>query len=100
MIKAISQNGTDIWVIDWFKIREAKAGEGFEIIGMARIDLEETEIVTLGWYRYWKQAIEVFGSMDYQSNDLMYYRTHSSVFQLPPAIVDEQECLQIYGSLY
>ena len=101
MVQVISQGGESAWLIEWFKLRESEAIEGWwEMIGMARISLEETQIVSLGSYKYWKQAIDVFARLDYEANDLMYYRQRQKLFQMPDAIVDEQVCLQVYGSLY
>ena len=100
MINVITQNAQHQWRIEWFKLNHIPSTGWWEMIGMARIDLEHTDIVRLGSYKYYKQAIEVFASMDYIANDIMYYRSHSQLYQLPPAIIDEQTCLQVYGSLY
>lgn len=100
MINVIAQNGVDSWLVDWFKLQFNEETGWIDFIAMARLTVQQTEIVKLGSYKFYKQAIDVFARLDYQTNDLMYYRTQAKLFQMPEAIVDEQVCLAVYGSLY
>ena len=99
MVKVISQNGIP-WLIEWFRLEENDETGWFDMIAMARLSVEQTQIVKIASYKFWKQAIVVFGKLDWQASDLMHYRSASKVFQMPEPIVDEQVCLQVYGSLY
>lgn len=101
MAIVIDQSGENRWDIEWFKIEEDASLEApFSIVAMARIDLTRTEIVELGRYTFYKQAIETFAEIDKIASDIMFYRTHKKLYQLPPNVSDPIQCLMIYGSLY
>ena len=94
MLKVINQQQSNTYLIEWFHLKELE--DGWHMIASARLNLSDTELVDLGTYKYYRQAIEVFAQMDYESNDLIYYRTHSKVYQMPENILDERELNILY----
>lgn len=103
MLYVVTQSGQGPFRLEYFYIDgtvDSEGGRDFRMKGLIRIDLETTELIELGEFVFFKQAIEVFSAMDRISNDLLYYRTNQGFYEIPPAIVSEQECLRIYGSLY
>lgn len=97
MLTVIDQSQTNQYRIRYFYLNEDKEHECYHMIGF---DDDTHELVNLGDYKYYKQAIDVFASMDYQDNDLIYYKKNNKLFYMPENITDEQECLLIFGSLY
>lgn len=100
MIKIITQDGTATYEIEYFHIEYNEETTMYDIIGRARFDLEQTALVVLGSYTFHRQALEVFATIDYNDNDLMYYRINQKELQLPEDITDPQECMRRYGVLY
>lgn len=97
MLNVIDQSGNNIYRIRYFYLKEDKENECYHMIGS---DDETKELVNLGDYKFYKQAIDVFAKMDYQDNDLMYYKTNKKIYTMPANITDERECIWIYGSIY
>lgn len=95
MLNVITQGQTACYRIRFFYLKHVE--DHYDLIGS---NDETKELVKLAEYKYYKQAIDVFGLMDYQDNDLFYYKTDNKLFYLPENITDEQMMLQIYGSLY
>ena len=94
MLKVTNQEQTDTYLIEFFYLKEQE--DGWHMIGSARINLSEQELVDLGTYKYYRQAIEVFAIMDYNANDLMYYRTQNKCYTMPENILDERELNILY----
>ena len=60
----------------------------------------DNKLVLLGYYKFYRQAIDVFAQMDYKENDLMYFKKTRKDFIMPECIYDEDECISVYGSTY
>lgn len=94
MIKVVDQSQTNTYLIEYYHLDERE--DGWHMIALARYNLEETGLVDLGTYKYYRQAIEVFAQLDYNANDLMYYRTQEKIFYMPENILDEKELNILY----
>lgn len=101
MIQIITQNGQSEWRIEAFWIKEREDPALFEIVGLARINLSDTQIVSLGVYLYHSQAMDVFAQIDRLDNDLLYFRTQNKrIYWMPEAITDEREIMRLYGAIW
>jgi len=97
MITVIAQNRVNKYRIRYFHLEKGSEDHWWHMIGF---DDTTYNLVDLGVYKFYKQAIDVFANMDYQDNDIMYYKTNNKIFQMPENIIDERECIFIYGSIY
>lgn len=88
MIYVINQDQSAEYNIDYFHIREDKNYNICFIVGLARLNLKETKLVQLGMYSTYKQAIDTFAEIDYQDNDLFYYKTNKKIFYMPENMVN------------
>lgn len=100
MIYILNQNKTNVYYIYSYYLKYNEEGECYELRGIARPSLKDIEFVILGVYKFYKQATEVFSKIDYENNDLMYYKKNKKYIELPENIIDERECISIYGSIY
>lgn len=96
MLTVTTQDQTTTYQIEYFHLEHDEEHNVYQMIGLARLNVSETQLVLLGIYNFYRQAIEVFGQMDYCDNDLMYYRTHKKIFVMPENITDERELNIIY----
>ena len=94
MIKVTNQSQTDTYLIEYYYLKQLE--DGWHMIAMARYNLDEMGLVDLGTYKYYRQAIEVFATLDYNANDLMYYRTQEKIYVMPENILDERELNILY----
>lgn len=92
MIYIVTQDQTEGYDIYYYHIKEDETYHFYSIVGLARLNLTKTKLVTLGLYSTYKQATEVFADIDYNDNDLMYYKTNKKIFYMPVNIVNGQEC--------
>lgn len=99
MLLVTTQDQTKTYLIEYFHLNKLE-DETYEMIGMARLNVSDTELVHLGYYKFYKQAISVFGEMDYKDNDLMYFKKTKHVYIMPENILDPQVCISVYGELY
>ena len=99
MLFVKTQDKKNDYLIYYFCINSLE-NNTFEIVGLARFNLNETELVHLGYYKYYKQAITIFSEMDYKNNDLMYFKETKKVYIMPENIVDPNVCISTYGGLY
>ena len=97
MINVIAQDKVNVYRIRYFHLKKNELTGHYHMIGS---DADSHQLVDLGVYNFYKQAIETFALMDYQDNDIMYYKTDKKVFQMPDNITDERECIRIYGNIY
>ena len=91
MLKVVNQSQTQTYLIEAFWLEQDKETHFYHMKAIARLNVSDKEWVDLGTYNYYRQAIEVFAQMDYNDNDLMYYRTNAKVFVMPGNITDERE---------
>lgn len=96
MLTVITQDQTAQYEIEYFYLKHDEEYNVYKMIGRARFNLTDTDLVLLGIYNFYRQAIEVFATMDYNANDLMYYRTQKKIYQMPPNITDERELNILY----
>lgn len=99
MIKVISQGGDEAWLVDQFWIKPLGEGLGYAMQAIARPELEQIRFIDIGWYKFYRQALDVFAQLDYEQNDLMCYRKRARCFQMPEPILDERECMRRYGRI-
>lgn len=97
MISIIAQDKVSKYLIRYFHLNQDPETGYYHLIGF---DDVTHELVDLGVFNFYRQAIEVFATVDYNDNDIMYYRTHKKVIQIPDNITDERECIFIYGNIY
>lgn len=97
MFTVTNQAQTETYDICYFHLQYDEDNKVYHMIGLARLNLTETELVDLGVYNFYKQAIDVFARMDYQCNDLIYYKRNNKIFVMPENITDEREIKFIYG---
>ncbi len=97
MINVIAQDKISKYRIRYFHLQKDEETGFYHMIGS---DAETHELVDLAVYNFYRQAIEVFAHLDYNDNDIMYYKTNKKIFQMPENITDPQECIRIYGNLY
>lgn len=99
MLLVTTQDQSQNYLIEYFHLDTLENGT-YEMVGLARLNLTETQLVHLGYYKFYKQAIDVFARMDYKDNDLMYFKEQKKYFVMPANILSERECIAIYGSTY
>ena len=97
MLTVINQENTNQYRIRYYYLKWDSEISMYRMIGS---DADTHELVTLGIYRFYKQAIDVFARMDYKDNDLMYFKKTKKEFYMPENIIDPQVCIQVYGNLY
>lgn len=99
MLVVTTQDGLNTYRLQYFHLNKLENGT-YEMVGLARLNLTDTELVHLGYYKFYRQAIDVFGQMDYKDNDLMYFKQFEPRFYMPENILSERVCIEIYGSTY
>lgn len=99
MLLVTTQNQKEQYLIEYFHLNLLE-NKTFEMVGLARLNLTETKLVHLGYYKFYRQAIDVFAQMDYKDNDLMYFKEQKKIFVMPENILDPQVCIAVYGGLY
>lgn len=87
MILVINQSQSKKYLIDYFHLRHDKNYNIYFMIGLARLNLTETKLVTLAIYSTYEQAIKVFAEMDYLDNDLMYFKETKKIYYMPANII-------------
>ena len=97
MLTVINQENTNQYRIRYYHLQWDSDINMYKMIGS---DADTHELVLLGVYKFYKQAINTFALMDYKDNDLMYFKKTKKIFVMPENITDPQECIQIFGSLY
>lgn len=97
MIFVVTQDRKNAYLIRYFHLNKDEETGVYEMVGF---DDKTHNLVSLGIYNFYKQAIDVFAKMDYEDNDIMYYKPNNKLFEMPYNITDERECIQIYGSTY
>lgn len=83
MIFITTQDGTEQYLIEYFHIVEHPHYDYYPIVGLARLNLSQTKLVELGVYAKRKQAVQVFAAIDYNDNDLFYYKSSPKYFEMP-----------------
>lgn len=96
MLNVIDQNQTNCYRIRYYYLKEDKEHECYHMLGF---DDKSHDIINLGDYKYYRQAIDVFAQMDHNDNDLIYFQKNKKLFYMPANITDERECIFIYGGL-
>lgn len=81
MIYVVSQNSeNDLRRIYYYHLQEDKNNNTWSIIGF---DIDTKELITLGIYSNYKQAIYVFGEMRRHDNDIIYFRQIANIYYMP-----------------
>lgn len=99
MIWITTQDRLNEYRIYYYHLNTLKDGT-YEMVGLARLNLTETKFVHLGYYKFYKQAIDVFAHIDYIDNDLTYFKENKKTYYMPENILSERVCVAIYGSTY
>lgn len=97
MVNVVDQTKENIYRIRYYHLKFDSDLNVYQLIGS---DADTKELVLLGVFNFYKQAIETFARIDYLDNDLFYFKDTKKVFEVPENITDPQVCLSIYGSLY
>ena len=99
MLLVTNQNQNQTYLIEYFHLNKLEDNT-YEMVGLARSDLTDIKLIHLAYYKFYRQAIEVFAQMDYKDNDLMYFKEGNKIFIMPANILTENECVAIYGNTY
>ena len=97
MLFVTDQLELGVYRICYYHLEHDKEHNVWHMIGY---DETSKQLIDLGVYNFYRQAIDVFAQMDYKENDLMYFKKQQKFFIMPPNITDERECIAIYGSTY
>lgn len=97
MLFVREQSEENVYMICYYHLHYDKEHNVWLMIGY---DEKSKQLINLGVYNFYRQAIQVFAEMDYKENDLMYYKKTPKWYCMPPNITDEKECISVYGSTY
>lgn len=99
MLKVTTQDNKNVYEIYYFHLNYLQDGT-FEMVGLARLNVTQTQYVHLAYYKYYRQAITVFAQMDMKATDLIYFRKNKRCYVMPENILNPDVCIQIYGATY